>query len=144
MSLSDEKIVDILMNDLLPEAVPEFRDAKVVDSWVGKFPGTVSFFYPGSFDRRPPMQGDSKVPQIKFAGDWVRMGEQEHGAKGLCQERAYVSGLQAANLLLDEVIGKSRLYKHPVFPVREDEAQFKAGIELNKQVMKVLPRFWVR
>lgn len=144
MSLSDEKIVDILMNDLLPEAVPEFRNAKVVDSWVGKFPGTVSFFYPGSFDRRPPMQGDPSVPQIKFAGDWVRMGEQEHGAKGLCQERAYVSGLQAANLLMDEVIGKSRLYKHAVIPVREDEAQFKAGMALNKQVMKVLPRFWVR
>lgn len=144
MSLSDDKIVDILMNDLLPEAVPEFRNAKVVDSWVGKYPGTVSFFYPGSFDRRPPMQGDAAVPNIKFAGDWVRMGDQEHGAKGLCQERAYVSGLQAANLVLDEVVGKGRLYKHPIYPVREDEAQFKAGIELNKQVMKVLPRFWVR
>jgi uncharacterized protein with NAD-binding domain and iron-sulfur cluster len=144
MSLSDEKIVDILMNDLLPEAVPEFRNAQVVDSWVGKFSGAVSFFSPGSFDRRPPMQGDAAIPQIKFAGDWVRMGDQEHGAKGLCQERAYVSGLQAANSLLDEVVGKSRLYKHPVIPVREDEAQFKAGIELNKQVMKVLPRFWVR
>ena len=72
------------------------------------------------------------------------MGDQEHGAKGLCQERAYVSGIQAANLLLDEVVGASRLYKHPVLPVREDEAQFKAGIALNKQVMKFLPRFWVR
>lgn len=144
ISLSDEKLVDILMKDLLPEAVPEFRDAKVVDSWVGKYPGAVSYFSPGSFDRRPPMQGDSAVPQIKFAGDWVRMGDQEHGAKGLCQERAYVSGLQAANLVLDEVCGKSRLYKHPVIPVRDDEAAFKAGIELNKQVMKVLPRFWVR
>eukprot|EP00980_Cylindrotheca_fusiformis_P029691 scaffold23716_cov137-Cylindrotheca_fusiformis.AAC.1 len=144
MSLSEDAIVDTLMNDLLPEAVPEFRNAKVVDSWVGKFPGTVSFFSPGSFDRRPPMQGDKAIPQIKFAGDWVRMGDQEHGAKGLCQERAYVSGLQAGNLLLDEVLGKSRLYKHPVIPVREDEAQFKAGIAVNKQVMKLLPRFWVR
>lgn len=144
MSVSDDQLIDILMKDLLPEAVPEFRDAKVVDSWVGKYPGAVSYFSPGSFDRRPPMQGDPAVPRIKFAGDWVRMGDQEHGAKGLCQERAYVSGLQAANLVLDEVCGKSRLYKHPVIPVREDEAQFKAGIELNKQVMKVLPRFWVR
>ncbi|CAJ1953644.1 unnamed protein product [Cylindrotheca closterium] len=144
MSLSEDRIIDILMKDLLPEAVPEFRNAKVVDSWVGKYPGAVSYFSPGSFDRRPPMQGDPDVPQIKFAGDWVRMGDQEHGAKGLCQERAYVSGLQAANLVLDQVCGKSRLYKHPVIPVRDDEAQFKAGIELNKQVMKVLPRFWVR
>ncbi|VEU33711.1 unnamed protein product [Pseudo-nitzschia multistriata] len=144
LSLSDDKITEILMKELLPEAVPDFAYANVVDSWVGKFPGSVSFFSPGSFNRRPPMQGDPDVPTIKFAGDWVRMGDMEHGAKGLCQERAYVSGIQAGNLLLDETIGKSRLYKHPVLPVREDEAQFKAAVALNKQVMKVLPRFWVR
>jgi len=144
LSLSDEKITEILMKELLPEAVPEFAEANLVDSWVGKFPGSVSFFSPGSFNRRPPMQGDPGVPTIKFAGDWVRMGDMEHGAKGLCQERAYVSGLQAGNLLLDETVGKSRLYKHPVLQVREDEAQFKAAVAMNKQVMQVLPRFWVR
>jgi len=144
MSLTDEALVDILMNDLLPEAVPEFRNAKVVDSWVGKFPGAVSWFAPGSFSRRPPLQGAPEIPNIKCAGDWVRMGELEHGAKGLCQERAYVSGLQAGNLLLDEVIGPARPYKHPVLPVREDEEQFKSGIALNKKVMKFFPRFWVR
>merc|ERR1712232_1292744 len=142
LSLSDEDIVyDILMNDLLPAAVPEFVDATVVDSWVGKFPGTVSFFSPGSFDRRPPMQGTPEIPTIKCAGDWVRMGDLEHGAKGLCQERAYVSGLQAANLL---TAFTSR--QHDVIDVREDEAQFKLGVQLNKQVMgsRLLPRFWVR
>ena len=144
LSLSDEKITEILMKELLPEAVPEFAEASLVDSWVGKFPGSVSFFSPGSFNRRPPMQGDPDVPTIKFAGDWVRMGDMEHGAKGLCQERAFVSGLQAGNLLLDETIGKSRLYKHPVLQVREDEAQFKAAVAMNKQVMQFLPRFWVR
>mmetsp|Transcript_57379 Transcript_57379/g.140032 ORF Transcript_57379/g.140032 Transcript_57379/m.140032 type:complete len:684 (-) Transcript_57379:1703-3754(-) len=145
MSLSDDAIVDILMKELLPDAVPQFASAKVVDSWVGKFPGSVSFFSPGSFRRRPPLQGDPNVPQIKFAGDWVRMGDLEHGAKGLCQERAFVSGLQAGNLLVDELISKSRLYKHPIIPVREDEAQFKAAIAVNKQIVgKLLPRFWVR
>lgn len=89
MSLSEQKIIDTLMYELLPEAVPGFAFAQVVDSWVGKFPGSVSFFSPGSFNRRPPLQGDPDVPQIKFAGDWVRMGDLEHGAKGLCQERAY-------------------------------------------------------
>lgn len=28
------------------------------------------------------------------------MGDREHGAKGLCQERAYVSGLETGNALL--------------------------------------------
>ena len=134
------------MKELLPDAVPEFADANVVDSWVGRYPGAVSWFAPGTFGKRPPLQGAGRnvLPNLKCAGDWVRMGDMEHGAKGLCQERAYVSGLQAANLLLDEVVGKSRLYKHPVLPVREDEAQFKAGVALNKQVMQFLPRFWVR
>lgn len=29
-----------------------------------------------------------------MAGDWVRQGPGTHGAKGLCQEKAYVTGLQ--------------------------------------------------
>ena len=146
VSLSDEKLIDILMNDLLPEAVPEFATANVVDSWVGKYPGAVSYFSPGSFNKRPPMQGSPALPTIKFAGDWVRMGDMEHGAKGLCQERAYVSGIQAGNLLLEEVVDKTSTAtkKHPVLPVREDEAQFKAAVALNKQVMSFVPRFWVR
>jgi uncharacterized protein with NAD-binding domain and iron-sulfur cluster len=143
INLEDGDIVRILMEDLLPSAVPKFADAKVVDSWVGKYPGTVSWFSPGSFTKRPPLEGAGKIlPTIKCAGDWVRMGEREHGAKGLCQERAFVSGLEAANSLLKET---AKGYKAAtVIPVREDEEQFKAGIALNQQVMKVLPRFWVR
>ena len=71
------------------------------------------------------------------------MGEKEHGAKGLCQERAYVSGIEAANSLLAST-GKGGEMRVGVLPVREDEAQFKAGVELNNKVMKFLPRFWVR
>lgn len=75
------------------------------------------------------------------------MGEREHGAKGLCQERAFVSGLEAANSLLKESFtagGGGGFKVHDVLPVREDEAQFRAGVAINNQVMKVLPRFWVR
>ena len=32
-------------------------------------------------------------------GDWVRMGDREHGAKGLCQERALVSGLEVPKIV---------------------------------------------
>ena len=144
MSLSDEDIINILMEDLLPSAVTEFANAKVVDSWVGKYAGTVSWFSPGSYEKRPPLEGAGSVlPNIKCAGDWVRMGEREHGAKGLCQERAYVSGFEAANALLRDTCDES-LVPHPVLPVREDEAQFKAGVAVNNKVMEVLPRWWVR
>ena len=145
LSLSDDDIVKILMQDLLPSAVTAFADCKVVDSWVGKYPGTVSWFAPGTYLKRPPLQGAGSevLPNIKCAGDWVRMGEREHGAKGLCQERAFVSGLEAANALLED-INLSNAKMHTVLPVREDEAQFKAAVALNNQAMMIFPRFWVR
>lgn len=103
----------------------------------------MSWFSPGSYTKRPPLEGAGGIlPTVKCAGDWVRMGEREHGAKGLCQERAFVSGLEAANSLLKETADGCKAAT--VIPVREDEPQFKAGVALNKQVMKVFPRFWVR
>mmetsp|Transcript_19831 Transcript_19831/g.24456 ORF Transcript_19831/g.24456 Transcript_19831/m.24456 type:complete len:622 (+) Transcript_19831:121-1986(+) len=144
MSMSDEDIIKILTEELLPSAVPLFRDATVVDSWVGKYEGTVSWFSPGSYQYRPPLEGagNDVLPNIKCAGDWVRMGDKEHGAKGLCQERAYVSGIQAADSLLASSAGKST--KSEVLEVREDEEQFKQGVAVNNKIMEVLPRFWVR
>lgn len=145
MSLSDDDLVKILTDELLPSAVTKFADAKLVDSWVGKYPGVVSWFSPGSFDKRPPLEGAGKdvLPNIKCAGDWVRMGEREHGAKGLCQERAYVSGFEAANSLMMSTC-EEKFQPHEVLPVREDEMQFKMGMELNKKVMQYVPRFWTR
>ena len=72
------------------------------------------------------------------------MGEREHGAKGLCQERAFVSGFEAANSLLRSTT--DAFVATQVLPVREDEAQFKAAVEVNKKIMGsgLLPRFWTR
>lgn len=139
MHLSEDELVRILMDKLLPAAVPAFAQAKTVDSWVGKYPGAVSWFAPGSFCKRPTLH--TPVLNLKCAGDWVRLGDREHGAKGLCQERALVTGYEAANALLRDF---TDLDPHIVLPVREDEAQFQAAVSLNQQVMRFLPRFWVR
>ncbi|KAL7548131.1 hypothetical protein ACHAWF_011422 [Thalassiosira exigua] len=141
MSMENDAVVRILTDELLPSAVPKFADAKLVDSWVGKYPGVVSWFSPGSYARRPPLE---VLPNVKCAGDWVKMGEREHGAKGLCQERAFVSGFEAANSLMRDTLGGEKYQAHEVIPVREDEQQFKLGIEVNRKVMSVLPRFWTR
>ena len=77
MGVEDGEIVRILMEELLPAAVPEFAGVKVVDSWVGKYEGAVSHFSPGSYKDRPSMFGDPAVPSIKFAGDVVRMEGRE-------------------------------------------------------------------
>lgn len=34
---------------------------------------------------------------VYMAGDWLAQGPGTHGAKGLSQEKAYVTGLQAGN-----------------------------------------------
>jgi uncharacterized protein with NAD-binding domain and iron-sulfur cluster len=137
LPLSDDQIVKLLLDNLLPAAVPAFADANTVDSWVGRYPNTVTWFSPGSLERRPTIENGA-LSNLKCAGDWVNMQQYEHGAKGLCQERAYVSGLQAANLLLSD-------NRHRVLPVRDDEAGFKAAIEFNRNIMKLLPpRPWLR
>ena len=147
LSISDEDIVRILTDELLPSAVPKFADAKLVDSWVGKYAGVVSWFSPGSYALRPPLEGagNNVLPNVKCAGDWVRMGDREHGAKGLCQERAYVSGFEAANSLMKATTSTDEKFQqHEVLAVRDDETQFKLGVELNRKVMSVFPRFWTR
>ena len=132
-AMSDQEIIDRLMRDLLPIAHPEFTNARVVDSEVRRYPGSVSLFSPGSFRKRPPLE--TSVQSIVCAGDWVRMGDKEHGAKGLCQERAYVCGLEAGNSLIRRKIVNGADHSHSVLPIRADEPQVVLGRALNKLVM---------
>ncbi len=143
---SDQKIVDSLMQELLPMVQPAFRTAQVVDQEVRRYPGSVSLFSPGSFQQRPPLE--TSVASIVCAGDWVRMGDREFGAKGLCQERAYVCGLEAGNSLLRRKIisgtTPSQALPHPVIPIRADEPQVVLGRTINKRVMDQLDLFGLK
>ena len=143
--LSDDAIVDTLMLELLPQVVPAFRQARVVDAEVRRYPASVSLFSPGSFRRRPPLE--TSLETVVCAGDWVRMGKREHGAKGLCQERAYVCGLEAANALLQRGIvcgTEGSGMQHRVIPIRADEPQVLLGRALNRLVMDPLDAIGVR
>ena len=55
-ALSDQEIVDTLLKELLPQAVPAFQLAQVLDFEVRRYPSSVSLFSPGSFSQRPPLQ----------------------------------------------------------------------------------------
>ena len=78
------------------------------------------------------------------------MGDREHGSKGLCQERAFVSGLEAANALSRSgVLSSSRIVgtdvkerrkerQAKVLPIRDDEIQFTAARNLNKNFIDFL------
>ncbi len=135
-TLSDGEIVALLMRELLPVANPVFHAATVLEAEVRRYPASVSLFAPGSFSQRPPLE--TALPSIVCAGDWVRMGSREHGAKGLCQERAYVCGLEAANSLIRRRVvttPTASAREHSVIPIRADEPQVLIGRALNALVM---------
>jgi len=147
LPLSDEAIVELLTKKLLPQAYPAFANAGVADSCVARYAKAVSWFSPGSFAKRPPLA--TSVRNVVCAGDWVRMGEREHGSKGLCQERALVSGYQASNELAARGVLGAQGREMPVLPVRDDEPAYVAGARINGVVQGALDRvglgsFWVR
>jgi len=145
-ALSDEEIVALLMRELLPVANPAFHTARVLEAEVRRYPGSVAWFSPGSFRQRPPLE--TAIPSLVCAGDWVRMGARDFGAKGLCQERAYVCGLEAANSLLRRGVVQgadpAAPAQHRVIPIRPDEPQVQLGRSLNAQVMNTVETLGLR
>ena len=103
----------------------------------------MSLFSPRSFTQRPPLQ--TALLSVVCAGGWVRIGEREHGAKGLCQERAYVCGLEAGNALMRSGVVKGRdastCPEHQVLQIRPEEPQVLLGRAINKLVMDPLEAF---
>ena len=81
------------------------------------------------------------------------MGDREHGAKGLCQERAFVCGLEAANALSrsgalshsttvtatdnNSSVKRKEILAN-VIPIRDDEVQFVVAKNLNKRFIDAL------
>lgn len=73
-----------------------FASARVIDSAVVRLPSGATWFYPGS-GAHAPQTVCRALRNVCFAGDYVRRGEgvAEHGSWS--QERAFVSGVDAAN-----------------------------------------------
>ena len=68
----------------------------------------------------------TSIPNLFMAGDWVK--GVEHGACGLSQERAYVTGLFAANLVCERLqVGAPTAVR----PVEPDEPHMRVGKQVN-------------
>lgn len=130
LPLSDEDIIRKVQANIA-ECEPAFREAKVVDAAVLRFPRAVTHFSPGSAKWRPTQE--TSFDNLWLAGDWVK-GVQ-HGANGLSQERAWVTGLQAANLVCQR-LGQGR--PADILPVEPDEPHIAAAKELNHGIKGAL------
>jgi uncharacterized protein with NAD-binding domain and iron-sulfur cluster len=130
MPLSDDEIIKkVQANMALCES--QLGEAKITDSAVVKCAKAVTHFFPGSNKYRPSQV--TSFTNLFMAGDWVK--GLQHGANGLSQERAWVTGLEAANLVIGQLgVGKVAA----IIPVEPDELHIAVAREMNSQARKTL------
>lgn len=135
ISLDDKDIIPIVQR-YLTTCVPGFRDANVVDSSVIRLPQAVSHFAPGSYHHMLPAQ--TSFANVFMSGDWIIT---RHGSWS--QEKAFVTGLEAANLAISYLGEGSHAN---ILPVEADELHIQALRQLNngfRDIKKLLPDFWL-
>ncbi|MBD1934257.1 MULTISPECIES: hydroxysqualene dehydroxylase [Cyanophyceae] len=134
--LSDEEIVPLVQRDLAT-CVPAFREAKVIDSSVIRLPNAVTHFLPGSYQYMLP--GLTSINNVFMSGDWIVT---RHGSWS--QEKAYVTGLEAANLVISRF---GRGSKALLLPVEADEPHIQFGRSINQTLRNfgktLLPDLWL-
>mmetsp|Transcript_12269 Transcript_12269/g.34490 ORF Transcript_12269/g.34490 Transcript_12269/m.34490 type:complete len:405 (+) Transcript_12269:168-1382(+) len=94
MGMTDSQIVDEIQHRYLSRFVPQARSAVLVDYSVIKVPNGVTKFSPGSYQWMPTTS--TPVSNLFLAGDHISHGPSAHGARGLSQEKALVTGYLAA------------------------------------------------
>eukprot|EP00977_Amphora_coffeiformis_P015108 scaffold4420_cov187-Amphora_coffeaeformis.AAC.3 len=116
--MNDNDIVAKVKADLNTILGIECERAKVVDAAIVRLPEGINWYFPGSYKYMPKVKSTA-LDNVFFAGDIVRT---RHGSWS--QEKAYVTGVEAANLILRRDIG------HGVLPVAADEVHVKFGKDL--------------
>lgn len=136
LPLTDQEIVSTVKRDLAT-CVPAVRDAQVIDSSVIRVPEGVTHFAPGSYQYLLPAKTSCK--NVFLSGDWII---NRHGSWS--QEKAYVTGLEAANLVIEH-LGQGR--KAEIIPVEADEPHIQFARKINKTMRvwgkDLLPNFWL-
>jgi uncharacterized protein with NAD-binding domain and iron-sulfur cluster len=112
--MNDAAIVEKVKRDLNTILGSQCRNAKVIDAAIVRLPQAVNWYSPGSYANMPDAKSSS-IPNAFFCGDLVRS---RHGSWS--QEKAYVSGIEAANLILSKQ-GRG------IIPLPEDEPHVALG-----------------
>ncbi|PKA60138.1 Phytoene dehydrogenase, chloroplastic/chromoplastic [Apostasia shenzhenica] len=149
--LKDEQIVLKLMSSL-SRFIKELEQVSVVQQKVSRFPNSATHFFPelilfrlsltqtgsssfylplelitGSYNYM--MKGSTSLPNLFMAGDWIIT---RHGSWS--QEKAFVTGLQAANQVVD-YFGEGEFAR--IIPVEDDEPHIETLRELNRRFNEV-------
>jgi uncharacterized protein with NAD-binding domain and iron-sulfur cluster len=135
LPMSDEDIVAKVQHDL-SVCVPQFAEAKVIDQSIIRVSQGVTHFAPGSYQHLLPAQVD--IPNLYMSGDWIKT---QHGSWS--QEKAYVTGLEAANLVINYL---KQGQPARIIPVEPDEPHIQIARDLNKTAQnlgKIIPNFWL-
>ncbi len=134
LPMSDEQIIDKVNRDVTT-CIPEFGSAKVVDSSVIRVKEGVTHFFPGSYQYLLSVK--TEIPNLYMSGDWIVT---RHGSWS--QEKAYVTGLEAANLVVEDFGMGS---KANIIPIEPDEPHIQVARNINQTIRdwtKFLPNFW--
>jgi uncharacterized protein with NAD-binding domain and iron-sulfur cluster len=135
LPMSDGQIIAKVQRDLA-SCIPSFAEARVIDSSVIRVKEGVTHFFPGSYQYLLPAR--TAIPNLFMSGDWIVT---RHGSWS--QEKAYVTGLEAANLIVDRFgIGT----KAPIIPIEPDEPHIQLARTINQTIRSVtgsLPSFWL-
>ena len=134
--LDNQAIVGKVKKDVAT-CVPEFENAEIIDSSVIRLPQAVTHFAPGSYQHMLPAQ--TSFDNVFMSGDWIVT---RHGS--WAQEKAYVTGLEAANLAVDYLGGGKAAN---VIPVEADEMHIQVGRKINQTLRQlgksILPDIWL-
>lgn len=134
LAMEDDEIISMVQKDLTT-CLPDFREAKVVDSSVIRLPRAVTHFAPGSYRYLLPAQ--TPINNLYMSGDWVVT---RHGSWS--QEKAYVTGLEAANHVISQ-LGQGA--PAVIAPIEPDEPHIQMARSVNKTLREVqknlLPEF---
>ncbi len=123
IAMSNEAIIAKVQRDIAT-CVPAVGNAQVVDRSVIRLRRAVTHFAPGSYQYLLPRQ--TSITNLFMSGDWIVT---DHGSWS--QEKAYVTGLEAANAVVRQ-FGLGELA--PIVPVEPDEPHIETLRDLNRSV----------
>ncbi|KAK0583121.1 hypothetical protein LWI29_033557 [Acer saccharum] len=126
LPLKDEHVLAKVMS-CLSKCIKEFDTASVTDKQIRRFPKSLTHYFPGSY--KYMMRGSTSFPNLFMAGDWITT---RHGSWS--QEKSYVTGLEAANLVVDYLEDGSFA---KIIPVEEDEAHIETLRNLNRRFNEI-------